>query len=419
MKYFPGVKTLDISAAEKYAVRESYERFDQKNNMIYRGDWDDSKKELSTLEYVKRRHERVSRNDKGFSNVDWAFLQASLANSNAAGFLINVPNKNGTSWNSRDIKAWSADVAKPEINPNQNDAKKNAEIIRKAGLYFGADQVGFCILDRRWVYSHYYDSNKKASFPIKFSDEEGYEKYTKPQQLQDGTQVIPKEMKYVIVFIHEMDYLGMKTAPRLNAMAITMSVYSKIAFTTMSIAEFIRGLGYNAIPSANCTAMNIPLAIDAGLGELGRNGKLINPLYGPRCRISKVITDLPLIPDKPIDFGVAKFCSKCTKCADSCAAKAIPYGEPSYNPQGNYSHKDVLQWQVNHEKCRRFWNKMGTNCGICINVCPYNKPVNMLSICEKSIIAMFPFLSKAFIKINNALSSGKPMASEQFWNKKM
>ena len=70
------------------------------------------------------------------------------------------------------------------------------------------------------------------------------------------------------------------------------------------LAEFIRILGYKAIPMGNDTSLSIPLAIDAGLGELGRHGLLITPEYGPCVRLCKVFTDLPLEPDKPIQFGV-------------------------------------------------------------------------------------------------------------------
>ena len=42
--------------------------------------------------------------------------------------------------------------------------------MRKAAHLFGADQVGFAELDRRWVYSRYFDSETKKDYPIKFSD---------------------------------------------------------------------------------------------------------------------------------------------------------------------------------------------------------------------------------------------------------
>ena len=67
--------------------------------------------------------------------------------------------------------------------------------------------------------------------------------------------------------------------------------------------------------------------MQAGMGELGRNGLLITPEFGPRVRISKILTDLPLIPDSPIEFGVTEFCDVCMKCADLCPSRSISLGE--------------------------------------------------------------------------------------------
>ena len=45
--------------------------------------------------------------------------------------------------------------------------------------------------------------------------------------------------------------------------------------------------------------ISIPIAIDAGLGQLGRMGLIVTPKYGPRVRLAKVITDMPLVPNDP------------------------------------------------------------------------------------------------------------------------
>ena len=43
----------------------------------------------------------------------------------------------------------------------------------------------------------------------------------------------------------------------------------------------------------------------AGLGELSRIGELVlNPFLGPRSKSIVFTTDLPLQPDRPIDFGL-------------------------------------------------------------------------------------------------------------------
>ena len=123
---------------------------------------------------------------------------------------------------------------------------------------------------------------RKKDYPIKFSDEPGYEQYDQPLRLDDGTRVIPKDMKYVVVLLHEWgkDLDGTEHAPTLLTEGLSTLAYARMAPTLWMLAEFIRGLGYNAIPAANDTALSIPLAIDAGLGQVGRHGLLINPKVG-------------------------------------------------------------------------------------------------------------------------------------------
>jgi epoxyqueuosine reductase len=57
--------------------------------------------------------------------------------------------------------------------------------------------------------------------------------------------------------------------------------------------------------------MHIPLAIDAGLGELGKHGSMICREYGSNFRLSAVGTDLPLAADQATDIGVDDLCASC------------------------------------------------------------------------------------------------------------
>jgi reductive dehalogenase len=117
------------------------------------------------------------------------------------------------------------------------------------------------------------------------------------------------------------------------------------------------------------------LAIDAGLGELGRLGYLITPEFGPHVRIAKVLTNLPLVPDSPITFGVTEYCTACGICAQECPSGAIsPDKErtfapsPSTIPCGN---PGALKWYIDGKKCLRWWITAGSGCTRCMDVCPY------------------------------------------------
>ena len=101
-------------------------------------------------------------------------------------------------------------------------------------------------------------------------------------------------MTSVIVVVHEMDHDLLKTVPSALSGTATGVGYSKDVVTLLALAQYIRNLGYQAYASMNDTAVSIPYAIKAGLGEYGRHGLLITPELGPRLRIGKVFTDLAL-----------------------------------------------------------------------------------------------------------------------------
>jgi len=159
-----------------------------------------------------------------------------------------------------------------------DDPETNTRRVKKAAALFGASLAGVCNLDRRWIYSPAY--------------------LLTPEGGKTDANIIPEEFKYAIAIAVEMDYDAIRCSPTGPASIATGLGYSKMAFSAGLLAQYIRGLGYQAIPCGNDTACSIPIAIDAGLGEMARNGLLITPEYGPRVRLAKVLTDLPLVLDR-------------------------------------------------------------------------------------------------------------------------
>jgi len=412
MKKFRGIKP---ALPTQSRITPGFERFDQKNHMVYRGQWDEAYAHVSEARLDEGRRNQIAKRAKGYSREDYAFLMASTVNTLATDFQINVCDSGGTSWSPLERYAMGPEAVISNLPDWDCDPAKNTKMLKSMALRFGAGDVGTCELDRRFVYSHWYDRETKQSYPIRFSDEPGYEQITKPCSLPDKSKVIPKELKYVLVFIYPMELQGIRLSPRLSHLATTHVAYSQISFTTMAIAEFIRGLGYNAIPSSNETALNIPLAINAGLGELSRNAKLTHPVFGNCCRISKVITDLPLVFDTPISFGIKEFCGICKRCAKRCPAKAISNGEMTDRTCGDFTLSNVTMWQTDHAKCREFWVTMGTNCGLCITNCPYNQPDTFLHRMKKSTAAQFPVLDKLVYSSMLRTHQNIPITHEEFW----
>ncbi|MCP4633228.1 MAG: reductive dehalogenase [candidate division Zixibacteria bacterium] len=176
--------------------------------------------------------------------------------------------------------------------------------------------------------------------------------------------------KYVIVFTLEMDYFHVEKAPLMDITIESARQYLNGAEISISIANYIRKLGYPArahIAGSNYQIMLPPVASDAGLGELGRIGYLITNNYGARVRLGAITTDLPLLTDKPISIGIKEFCEKCMKCAVNCPSGAIPKSKI-------IDIRGVEKWQLNIERCVRFWRIAGSDCGICMKVCPFSHP---------------------------------------------
>jgi len=100
---------------------------------------------------------------------------------------------------------------------------------------------------------------------------------------------------------------------------------------------------------------------------------VITEHYGPRLRFSKIFTSLPLAHDVPRKLGVAEFCDQCTRCADACPVKALPYGPPSDARPDRSAIKGVRKWTSDAKACFGFWAKLSSDCAICMRVCPFNR----------------------------------------------
>ena len=112
----------------------------------------------------------------------------------------------------------------------------------------------------------------------------------KPNDIGDG-------LDHAIVIGQAMAPDLIQTAPSALAGAATGLGYSTDAAVLLGVAQYLRNLGYRAVPSMNDTALAIPLAIKAGLGEYGRHGMVITPEFGARVRFGKIFTDMPLAHD--------------------------------------------------------------------------------------------------------------------------
>ncbi len=320
-----------------YKIDEKiYKRFDERNQMFTRYLWDKTLKTYKN-DFAGGLLKDLEEEREGYTQLDYAFLKASWTVYNRFSFAFSWE---GDTSIREDWYGYKIREKKYEVK----DIGEFTKRVKKVARFYGAQLVGIADVDEKWLY-------KDIKLP------EGIDK--------------------AIVMIVEMDPHGIATTPALPASAATGLGYSKMAFLISLMGEFIRNLGYRAVQAGNDTALSIPLAIDAGLGALGRNGLLVTPEYGSRIRICKVFTDLPLLADGPNHKFITYlkgFCKNCLKCANACENEAISFKvEPTFKGETFSNNPGVEKYYINPEKCFEFWAENNSDCSTCITACPFSR----------------------------------------------
>lgn len=330
-----------------FEITKDFKPFSQINDMFSRAFWDPSVKTPdSDGFFASYRMGSEPRRGQGFSQKDFALRNAAWVISD---IISNRGNDTGMREGFQSAIAEDTPVAPTQV-PVDDPTAQTAEIKRIAKM-FGADLVGITELDERWHYASRVDTRDMTPAP----------------------NTLPEGITHVIVMGHAMDFDLVETYPSALAGASTGREYSHEAAIVIQLATYIRNLGYQATASMNDTALVIPYAIKAGLGEYGRNQMVLTPEFGPRVRFSKIFTSLPLVSDQPKPLGLTAYCHGCTKCADACPPKALPTGAPDFGPDSPSTIKGVKKWSADCEKCFGYWAKLKTDCAICMRVCPFNR----------------------------------------------
>jgi len=227
-----------------------------------------------------------------------------------------------------------------------------SRIIKAAAQHFGADKVTIGPLRQEWTYSH---------VGCTIGNREGYAKW--------GTPIDMSRHQSAVSMGFRMDLSLLASAPQFPTLLATASAYAKSAWAAVRLAQAIRMMGWSARAHhfSNYRVLCVPVAVDSGMGELSRAGYLLTREFGLGLRLSAVTTDIPLDYDRPVDIAVQSFCEQCRICADDCPSGAIPKGD-------KILHNGVMKWKLDEQKCYAYWHVNGTDCGICMAVCPWTKP---------------------------------------------
>ena len=274
------------------------------------------------------------------------------------------------------------------------DAEANTKALKSLAYFLGVDVVGVCEVPRYAWFSH-----KENGEPI-----EPYHKYAVVMLIDQG-----------------FDTMEGASGDDWISGAQSMRAYLRGAEIASVMAELLRDNGFPSRSQTNADSdvLHIPLVLWAGLGELSRIGELIlNPFLGPRLKTVVMTTDMPLVPDKPIDFGLQYFCSNCFKCARECPCDAIPLGDKVM-----FNGYEI--WKPDVERCTRYrlTNVKGSACGRCMKTCPLNKVVDadgplvtrMASWLGINAMFLKPLMVPVAAWLDDALGNGTRNPLKKWW----
>ncbi len=197
---------------------------------------------------------------------------------------------------------------------------------------------------------------------------------------------------------------------------LSFQAYQHLGMVAETLANYIRRLGWDASAQYGPSFVDRyvvllpPLLLAAGLGEVSRAGIILNPFLGLGFKAAAVLTQMPLVPDRPIDFGLQSFCRDCKICAENCPSKAISSGDQvMYN---GYS-----TWKLDVRRCAsfNFTNKKGTMCNRCVKSCPWTSPPTWAHNLVRGMVMRTRLTHPLAIRAARWLKTGERHPEAKWW----
>ncbi len=272
------------------------------------------------------------------------------------------------------------------VLPSATDAQTNADNIKAALNFLGADAVGISRCPDWAYYSH---------------DAVG--------------EPLPAYHPNAISVIIDQGFETMEGASGDDWIACSQSMRAYLRFSLLGgiIGDQIRNLGYGARVHTvmDGEVLQPPLLLLSGLGEVSRIGEVIlNPFLGPRLKSGVITTDMPMIFDKPIDFGLQSFCEQCNKCARECPSGAITAG-----PKRMFNGYEI--WKSDSQKCTtyRVTQAAGAMCGRCMKTCPWNLEGLFAEAPFRWLASNVPAAAKQLAALDDRLGHGSINPLKKWW----
>jgi reductive dehalogenase len=276
--------------------------------------------------------------------------------------------------------------ARGPVSPSTHDAQRNTHNLKAASYYLGNDAVGICAVPEWAWYSH-----------------------------DAGGNPLPAYHANALNLLIDQGHETMEGASGDDWISVAQSMRAYLRFSLLGgiVAEQIRRLGYSARVHSvlDGDVLQPPLLLLSGLGEVSRIGEVIlNPFLGPRLKSGSVTTSMPMAADKPIDFGLQRFCESCNKCARECPSGAITAG-----PKLMVNGYEI--WKSDAEKCARYriTNAGGGMCGRCMKTCPWNLEGLFAESGFRWLAMNLPGSAKALAGLDDRLDRGSINPVKKWW----
>jgi ferredoxin len=274
-----------------------------------------------------------------------------------------------------------------EKAPVPEDPGLLARHIKETAYFLRADAVGICRLPPYAVYSHRAPDGNPIDLRHRFAVAILVDQDSRTAEASSGHDWISNSMSFV--------------------------AYSASGFIACILADYIRRLGYpaRAHHAFDYQVVVPPILLWSGMGEMCRMSEcVLHPFLGPRFKAAVVTTDLPLSCDRPIDFGLQDFCSKCKKCARECPSGALSHGN-------KVVYNGYERWPTDVQKCTsmRVGNQKGASCGTCLTVCPWNKPYTPLHRFVGTMVRRSSLARSLAVWADDWFGYGKADPTKKWW----
>ena len=276
--------------------------------------------------------------------------------------------------------------AEASVAPNTEDALRNAANVKATCYFLGIDAVGVSRCPDWAYYSH--DAV--------------------------GDPLTPYHCNAISMII-DQGYDTMEGASGDDWISVSQSMRAYLRFSVLGgvIAKQLRNLGYSARSHTvmDGEVLQPPLLLLSGLGEVSRIGEVIlNPYLGPRLKSGVVTTNMPMTGDKPIDFGLQRFCESCNKCARECPSGAITAG-----PKLMFNGYEI--WKSDSQKCAtyRITTEGGAMCGRCMKTCPWNLEGIFIEKPFRWAAMNLPQSAPLLTRLDDALGNGGLNPVKKWW----